>query len=270
MKITRKLILSISFSIVLIVSTIIIVLVVVEPKDQMIEHEPILIWSDKDFKNYNFKGKGTEESPFAINNLNITTTSSKGIYITNTTKYFIISNCLISAGYAGIHIQKIATHTAQVTQNVCNDGGVGIIIQDSPGSYISDNVCNNNDRENGISIINSPNSKIINNTCNENSGPNLFEKNFGNGISLINSPLSTLSDNFCFLNNGHGISLFLSHNSVVNNNHFSDNRISGIWIDFSRNSTLTNNAFSNDGLAFESLLTSNSDNRNRLKEFTLD
>jgi len=269
-KITKKLFLGVAFSLVLVISTIVIVLIVVEPKGVVIEHEPILIWSDNDFKNYDIKGKGTEESPFVINNLNITTTSSKGIYITNTTKHFIISNCLISASYMGIHIQKTAPNTAQIIQNICNDGGVGIIIHDSPGVYVSDNICNKNDKENGISIIDSPSSLIINNTCNENSGPNFHEKNYGNGISLINSPSSTLTDNICNLNNGHGISLSFSQDSIARNNHFSDNVISGIWVDYSRNSTVTNNIFKDNCLAFESLFTYNSENRHRLKEFTLD
>ncbi|MCK4896726.1 MAG: right-handed parallel beta-helix repeat-containing protein, partial [Candidatus Heimdallarchaeota archaeon] len=160
MTIKRNLVFSIIFSIILVVSTIIVVLIVIEPSDQMIEHEPILIWSDRDFNNYNFRGKGSEESPYLINNLNITTTSSKGIYITNTTKSFIISNCIISAGYAGIHIQKTAASTAQIINNTCNEAGVGILIQNSPSIIISDNICQKNDKENGIFISNSPNSLI--------------------------------------------------------------------------------------------------------------
>lgn len=270
MKIKRNIVLSIAFSIILVVSTIIVVLIVIEPTDQMIEHEPILIWCDRDFNNYNFRGKGSEESPYRINNLNITTTSSKGIYITNTTKSFIISNCIISAGYAGIHIQKIATSTAQIINNTCNDAGVGILIQNSPNIIISNNICQKNDKENGIFISNSPNSLITNNTCNGNSGINFIEKNFGNGISLINSPSSILSDNVCILNSGHGISLSLSDNSIISNNRFSNNSITGLWVDYSRNSSVINNKFLNDGLAFESLFTSNHDIFDKFEEFTLD
>ena len=52
----------------------------------LIEHEPIRIESDSDLEVYNFSGDGTILNPYRIENYNITTTESSGIYISTTHK----------------------------------------------------------------------------------------------------------------------------------------------------------------------------------------
>ena len=56
-------------------------------------HEPISITSDEDFITLGFAGNGTAEDPYIIEGYNITTSTGCGIFITETTKFFIISNC---------------------------------------------------------------------------------------------------------------------------------------------------------------------------------
>ncbi len=77
-------------------------------KDNLIEHKHeavIIIMNDWDFKNYNFTGEGSESNPYVIENYNITTTKDYAIYISSTSKYFIIRNCNLAANFTGIYIK---------------------------------------------------------------------------------------------------------------------------------------------------------------------
>ncbi len=69
---------------------------------ELIPHDPIEITSDSDFEV--FPGTGTEIDPYVIEGYNITTTSTRGISIRGTTKYFTIRNCYVDAEENGIHI----------------------------------------------------------------------------------------------------------------------------------------------------------------------
>ena len=61
------------------------------------ESAPILISSDKDFETYNFSGSGTIDDPYIIENLAIAESQYVGIFISKTTKYFVIQNNYISS-----------------------------------------------------------------------------------------------------------------------------------------------------------------------------
>ena len=56
---------------------------------ELTPHDPISITSDGNFTNYGFLGTGTVEDPYVIEGLEIITMSSTGIFITDTTKYFV-------------------------------------------------------------------------------------------------------------------------------------------------------------------------------------
>ena len=95
---------SISLALIIIVSIVVPVsLYLTRDRDELIDHPPIIIWNDNDFLSYNFSGDGSKNNPFMIQNLNITTDSNNGIYISGTTKYFTIKNCYIDAKYDGIY-----------------------------------------------------------------------------------------------------------------------------------------------------------------------
>ena len=81
-------------------------------------HAPISITSDSNFEV--FPGSGTEVDPYIIEGYNITTTSDEGIYISGTTKYFIVRNSYIDAEWYGIYISNVADGTATVINNMCN------------------------------------------------------------------------------------------------------------------------------------------------------
>ena len=174
MKLNKKMIWGITLSVVLAVSIFTVVYVVVI-RSKKIDDSSIVIWGDRDFRNYNFPGKGTADNPYLIQEYDIDTSSSRGIYITSTTKYFVIQNCIIKAANTAIYISNTAEGTVSILNNECSNNGFnGIYVIDSPSSQIIDNTCNNNQRENGINVIESPNSIISGNTCN----------NAANGLSI--------------------------------------------------------------------------------------
>ncbi len=59
-----------------------------------VTHEPFNITSDSDFETQAWPGNGSISNPYLIENLNITTDSSTAIWVMNTTRHFIIQNCL--------------------------------------------------------------------------------------------------------------------------------------------------------------------------------
>ncbi|MHA1224068.1 MAG: NosD domain-containing protein, partial [Candidatus Heimdallarchaeaceae archaeon] len=149
-------------------------------------HEPITITNDGNFTDYGFPGSGTLDDPYVIEDFNITTSSDKGIYITGTTKYFIIQNCFIHAYSRGIHINNVAAYTATIFNNTCIlHENIGIYIQSARYSNITENECISNyigisvdssektiiqynfvqDGYFGIKVGTSQNSVINNNTC---------------------------------------------------------------------------------------------------------
>ncbi len=222
-------------------------------------HDPISITSDSGFAV--FPGSGTAENPYLIEGYNITTTDSSGIYIADTTKYFIVRNCYVDAFLYGIYIYNVADDTATVTNNTCNNnayfsirfyasgsstvanntcnynGYSGIFLSSSGSSTVANNICNNND-DYGIYLLFSDNSTITNNTCSNNN--NL------DGIYLEDSGSSIVTNNTCSNNYLEGIYLAGSHSSTVTNNTCSNN-YRGIRLDSSDSSTVANNTCSNNG-----------------------
>ncbi len=202
-------------------------------------HDSISITSDIDFGV--FPGLGTEEDPYVIEGYNITTTSTngiitastKGIYITDTTKYFIIRNCLVDADY-GIYIDDVADGTTTVINNTCSNNNYGISLFYSGNSTVANNTCSNNNNL-GIWLWYSGSSTVANNMCNNN----------GHGIYLLDSGCSTVTNNTCS-NNGWGISFRFSNSSTVANNMCNNNDYDGIELEDSSSSTVANNTCNNN------------------------
>ena len=164
-------------------------------------HDPIHIVGDDNFTPANgvTSGSGTADDPYIIEDWAIDASSADGIRIENTTKYFVIRNCLVENGRFGFS---------------------GIYLFNVVNGKIENNTCGNNDR--GIWLVSSSNNTISNNTC-EN---NYFYYHFGNygGIWLWkSSDYNTISNNTCE-NNYHGIYLELSSYNTLDNNTLSNNR----------------------------------------------
>lgn len=163
---------------------------------------PISINGDNDFKNiastYNWKGNGTSENPYIIENLTIQTNTNLAISIGETTVYFIIRNCIVSS----------QTSDGIALSNVKN----GLLINNTSG----------NNAAQGIDISYSSNINLTNNKINNNKG---------NGIYIGESNKILIDNNSVANNSLSGIQLVSnSIHDIIVNNSFDSNFASGIYI----------------------------------------
>ncbi|MHA1200398.1 MAG: right-handed parallel beta-helix repeat-containing protein [Candidatus Heimdallarchaeaceae archaeon] len=234
----------------LLVLTVIIPLAILIPQRARID-KPVLIYSDEDFLKYDFVGEGTEANPFLIENLTIdrdfygnSDSDLVGIFVENTTKHFIIQNCVIKNYDFGIGVGNLANNTAIVRNNhveaadkigiICvtngmkvenneiNDGnGYAIYIVGYSGSLIRNNTIYNN--YSGIVILSSEYNVITQNNCRNNTYP---------GIACFDSDYTEIEDNIITMNQGNndssGFFLVLSDFLTIRNNTITENGYHGI------------------------------------------
>lgn len=224
-------------------------------------HTPIIIENDLDFITFSFPGSGVESNPYIIKGYDITTNNETGISISNTTKYFLISDCIIDAKDYGIYMYNVSEGTGLITNNICcNHNDFGIMIENSNAIKVTSNFCSYN--WHGIVSSNSTDSLIYNNTCvyNDYSGiftsysnfttikQNLCQNNFLNGICIQNSYRTAVIFNSCHKNWPlDGIRLIDSYMSLIANNTCSHNLGNNIILSSSNNSIVTNNTCFDDG-----------------------
>ncbi|MHA1881950.1 MAG: right-handed parallel beta-helix repeat-containing protein [Candidatus Thorarchaeota archaeon] len=60
-------------------------------------HEPILVTGDDNFTQNGFVGNGTWQSPYVVENLNITSLSGPALQLINVTQPFVIRSCLLTS-----------------------------------------------------------------------------------------------------------------------------------------------------------------------------
>lgn len=196
------------------------------------QYNPFSVLNDDDL--IGFPGTGTEGDPYIIEYFSIETSESNGIYITGTTKYFVIQKCFIDAADYGIFVDDVVSGTATVHNNTCRKNSeAGIYIRYSENSTVSNNICNSNGFS-GISIKDSYYTTVTNNECNYNDEY---------GIAIKDSGLNTVTNNKCsdiihYL--GRGIWVYKSYNVTVTNNECNNN-FDGIMIHGSEYSIVTNN-----------------------------
>ncbi|MHA1187844.1 MAG: NosD domain-containing protein [Candidatus Heimdallarchaeota archaeon] len=151
----------------------------------------IKIKKDSDFLKYDFSGSGTVNDPYLIANLSFNTTKDCGIYIENTIKYFVITNCSISSVAASIIIDNIGYGTCTISSNT-------LIQLDGHGIYV----------ENAGGIT------ITNNTIYQTKPPAPYTG--GSGIDLSYCSSMTTINNSVW-NKRSGISFSLSSGQITNN-----------------------------------------------------
>jgi parallel beta-helix repeat protein len=161
-------------------------------------------------------GSGTKEDPYIIENWVLNASSAYGIWIKNTTKYFVVRNCLVENGYSSSFYY-------------------GIYLDNVINGKIENNTCRNN--SDGIRLESSSYNNLINNTC---------ENNGNNGILLDFSSYNNLTNNNCG-SNGYGIWLFSSSNNNLTGNTCGNNFYIGIWLYVSsdNNTIFHNHLFNN-------------------------
>ena len=155
-------------------------------------HAPFNITSNSDFETQSWPGNGSVINPYRIQNLNITSTDSICIWITNTTSHFIIEDCLFSSSYDSYMIHQPSA--ALILTNVSNGMVEGNYIMNSfsaVSGYLLSNcsISENNFsiESSGIYLVASNSTMVANNTqgyepCN-------------NGITLSHCRNCTISRN---------------------------------------------------------------------------
>ncbi|MCG3222458.1 MAG: right-handed parallel beta-helix repeat-containing protein, partial [Candidatus Heimdallarchaeota archaeon] len=202
-------------------------------------HVPISIQEDSDFESYSFTGTGSESNPYIIDSLEIITANPVGILISNTSKYFEITNCFISADEFDIELEDNAEGTVYVYNNYLAGGGAsGLIFTNSPGSVVENNIAFNGGFR-GIHCINSPNSIFRENYLNNSHNAGLYVQ-YSNYILI--------EDNTAFSNEQIGIWISESSNSTVKDNYFFDNGNEALRIaEDSDNNSVYDNIFERNG-----------------------
>ena len=205
---SKKTIIITSIAFLVISTSIIVPLVVLLRPPKLVDHDPIVIWSDADFELYNFPGKGTKISPYIIKKYNITTNSKIGIVIRDTTKHFVIKNCYINADEIGILINFVGEGTARIENNDIVDCNVQI--EDCLDFILADNTCIWGD----ILVESCFDFVVRDNTCTN------------GGISFTKCFDFISSDNTC-INNGFWVSscarFTISNNDITSSGD-------GIWV----------------------------------------
>lgn len=240
-------------------------------------HDPIYIDGNDNFTPANgvTSGSGTESDPYIIEGWDINAENANGIWIENTTVYFIIRNCFVHDGgqtYHGIYLDNVAAGKIDNVKSVNNHWGI-FLGQTSRVNIMNCTVLRNREC---IYLYYSSNNNIENCFISEHSyGIYLVEslrnvitncatENNSFGIYLWwNSSNNTIS-NCSFLNSEYdGISFgYHSNNNVVMNCEVSKNKESGVKLyDFSENNIIKECNIENNTYG---IYLTNSSNNNRI------
>ncbi|MCE7743663.1 MAG: hypothetical protein GPJ52_00860 [Candidatus Heimdallarchaeota archaeon] len=216
----------------IIISGLIVVFI---PISEFSSKYEIYIKNDNDFKKrkYSFAGTGTIDDPYRIENLEIETSRTYGIWIQDTTKYFIIRNCSITCQNTAIFLRSIKSNTAEIYNNTLttysHGGGVSIY---------------------WTSFIN-----IYQNKIKDLDNPDDYFDSSGKGIILYDSQDCRVTYNY-ISNHRMGVDLVLKGNHVVENNFFEGCNF-GLYSEATNNNSIRNNTMLNCGTGFR-LISSNS------------
>jgi parallel beta-helix repeat protein len=220
------------------------------PADKFCMHAPpgtprlaIFIQNDAYFNlenGVNGGGSGTILDPYIVENWAV-----NGVRIENTSKYFVIRNCLIENGREGIYLDNVINGKAE--NNNCKNNKFGIRLNSSSNNNLTGNYCENNTSYGyGISLEYSSNNILTGNIC---------KYNYYEGILLFSSSNNILTNNTSDYNSDYGIHLDTSSNyNTLTNNTCNSNLWPGIYLQNSSNNSLTNNTCENnlgDGILLE-------------------
>ncbi len=214
-------------------------------------------------------GTGESNNPYVINDYNISANSENGIYVTGTTKYFVIEYNYIILVDICIFIDSVPSGTALIANNIMGEASIGIYLQNTPNILISDNTCLDFS-DNAIKLEYSPHCEILDNTCQWawdgivllfssdcTIDGNTIYTSYNNGLVLHKSESAWISYNTITLSTDNGIFIddLCNYTTVTQNNV--DNNWVGIITDRSDDLTITRNSLNNNGGEGLYLLNSN-------------
>ena len=195
----------------------------VNTASQYLEHDPIAIYSNSEFRSTaeseGWPGSGTQSSPYVIDGLSITgSTEMHCITIENTNVFFEIKNCVLDN----------------------NLGTYGLWLHNIRNGIVSNNTITNTGAHDverwGISAAGDSganNCIFVNNTISNTQYP--FDL-YGDGNLIINNNLYDQSNGFWIMGNSNVI----TYNSVQDGGN-------GIWLHDAWNSSISYNHFYNNG-----------------------
>jgi parallel beta-helix repeat protein len=221
-------------------------------------HAPIRIVGDNDFLSENgvTGGTGTVEDPFLIENWIIISdgSSSQGIFISNTTVYFIIRNCTISGFHSlpefGQGIKFSGVINGRIEDTKVRDCETGIYILVSSHDEIFNCTCYDHPFTNGYGILlyQSINISIVSSKC----------YNVYDGIEILESSDIMVQKTQCYNNTSfglfsnniprHPIMRFLIEDCTFQNNKDDGIHLSGSTLPHSSGSIIRNCSFYSNGL----------------------
>jgi len=182
--------------------------------NSLVPHDPIYIDGNDSFTPANgvTSGSGTENDPYVIEGWDISAENDHGIWIYNTTAYFIIRNCYVHDGRDN--------YNAGVFLTSVKNGRIDNIVSDNQ----LEGVC-----ADGIS----------------NAVTNCVISNSQTGILLYGQDNNLIAG--CVLKNcDYGVHLHRSDNHVIKECMVENNKNSGIWLFDAKNCLIVNNTVLNN------------------------
>ena len=175
--------------------------------------EPIFIQSNADFVSQGATGNGTLSNPYTFENLQISNTTSC-IQITDTTAYFVISNCKLESDDSDPVIWFDSVENGRVEQCEIAGGYNGLELASSYNCSITENSIYN--ASNGVVLLSASNCSVIDNSVHNNH----------RGVQLDYSDHCHVLNNSIYSNWGYGIEVeLLSHNNTIYGNYIGWNDI---------------------------------------------
>jgi parallel beta-helix repeat protein len=204
-------------------------------------HDPIVITSDTNFTDQGWPGSGTEEDPYVISGLNITSNDT-AISISQTTVYFVIRDCFISSpsttAESGIVFHLVRHGAVEVC--IISHRAIGIDLASCSDFIITNNTVTH--CSTGISAWGVKQCAIGENALMENDADGLFLTDCSDCIVFGNTAAANGGTGFVLR---YAIGLYLKDNMASNNiQHGFDLSYSlgfGFEMLLSENCTLQNN-----------------------------
>jgi parallel beta-helix repeat protein len=185
------------------------------------------IAQNADFAKYEFSGNGTETNPWIIEDWYIDAYGGNGMYISDTTDYFIAQNNTIYDGDIGIYLNNVTN--GRIINNTARFNRIGINLTNSNDNILINNTIHNSTNPSGyvigIGLSNSDNNWFEDNNIYGSDGGAVYG---GVGFWFYGSESNTLFNNHIHHNFGAGV-IFQqsSHFNNLTENEINNNTGSG-------------------------------------------
>ncbi len=186
------------------------------------DHDPIYIISNQNFTDTanlpenQWPGDGSKDDPYVIKGLNITSSTSRGIWITNVDFYFTITDCFVKATSSGL--------------------GDGIILSLTKNGLVINNTIEDSGRY-GVYMSSSQNNTIFNNTISNCTYDGVYCGSFASDNDIVDNTIFNCT-------NGIGVGTDESYNYIANNTIYQNEK--GIRFSSSANNTVFSNTITDN------------------------